>query len=143
MKNLVVFKKLFNKTQSTDSLQVEISKNYDLQARKFQNNYNSKHPQNHIWRHTLYKRTICFQRDGMKLPVTIEIVRFIVAGTSKTFTFYGNILIPYLRFAREFINSALSSSDDAALEVSEETLHRWTSFSVLEYTQYIPCSDTA
>ena len=143
MKNLVVFKKLFNKPHITDILQAEISKGYDLQARKFQNDYNDKQTQNHIWRHALYKRSICFQRDGMKLPVTIEIIRFIVAGTSKTFTFYGNILIPYLRFAREFIKTALSSPSDTALEVSEETLQRWVSSSVLEYIQYEPVFNTA
>ena len=143
MKNIEVFKKLFGKTQTTDIFQTEISKDYDLQARIFQNNYNVSHPGHHIWRHVLYKRTISFYCNGMILPVTIEVVRFIISGTSNTFTFYGNILIPYLRFARKFIKAALSPDSSVSLEVSEETLHRWASDHVLEYTQCMPFSNTA
>ena len=108
------------------NIQDGIAADYDRQARQFQAEYNKKHPGRHIWRHILYRRTFCFFNFGQTFPVTLEIVRFIYAGTNKTFTFYGSLFLPFSHFSKDFMALAVSEpSGDAALEVSESTVRCW------------------
>ena len=103
-----------------------ISDEYDRQARAFQKEYNLSHPDQHLWRHILYKRTFRFFKNGQAIPVDLEIVRFIYAGTNSTFTFYGSLFLPFFRFPITFMEQAVCSpSGTAAMEVSADTVSRW------------------
>lgn len=97
--------------------QKKISDSYDQEARQFQKVYNSKHPGHHIWRHILHARTFFFCRDGVCFSVRVEIVRFLYAGTSHTFTFYGSLFRAFSSFSEEFIRSAASSPTSIPNEV--------------------------
>lgn len=121
MKHRELCKRFFSKT-----LQNEISASYDEQARRFQKNYNTMHPDAHIWRHILYERTFIFYRNGQVLSVRVEIVRFIFAGTNKTFTYLGNLFRAFSCFPWEFLNAVVHDPESSvALEICAETLIRW------------------
>lgn len=123
-----------------DQLQ-DISSDYDKQARTFQKEYNFKHPGMHIWRHILYRKTFRFFLSGQMISVDVEIVRFIYAGTNRTFTFYGSFFLPFFHFTKEFMCQAVRSPDTLpALEVSAETIRRWARLSCIFSTDM--CMDT-
>lgn len=98
----------------------------------FQKEYNLKHPGMHIWRHILYRKTFRFFLNGQIISLDLEIVRFIYAGTNRTFTFYGSFFLPFFHFTKEFMRQAVRSPDTLpALDVSAETIRRWTRLSCL------------
>ena len=104
----------------------DIAAQYDHFARKFQSEYNKSHPDDHIWRHALYRRTFSFFDKGRPLSVIIEVVRFLHAGANKTFTYYAGLFLPFYRFSLEFMRFAAAHPDsDPALDVSANTLKRW------------------
>lgn len=110
----------------SNTLQSNIASEYDKQARDFQKKYNQTHPDAHIWRHILYKHIFYFSKNGQVLSVRVEIVRFIYAGTNKTFTFLGNLFRAFSRFTWNFLHAAVKDPlSPAALEVSAETVYRW------------------
>ena len=110
----------------SETLQAVIATDYDRQARDYQRRYNRTHPQSHIWRHILYKRTFLFFREGRTVSISVEIVRFIHAGTHKTFTFLGNLFLPFSHFPLEFLRMATESpASPASYEVCSETILRW------------------
>lgn len=106
-----------------------ISASYDREARRFQKTYNSQHPLCHIWRHILYARTFFFCRGGICFSVRVELLRFLYAGTSRTFTFYGSLFLAFSSFSKEFIRSASSPCpsipDEVMLLIPACTLARW------------------
>ena len=111
------------------SFQQKISSVYNRQALQYQFEYNKKHPDKHIWRHLLYRRTFYFLRHGVYFSVQIEIVRFKYAGTNSTFTFYGDLFLAFSRFSSQFVRQAVSEGIEgrcAASIVSKETLKRWS-----------------
>lgn len=118
-------------------LQEKIAALYDTEVRKFQSRYNKKHPDQHIWRHMLYCRSLFLFKNGCYSSVRIEIVRFRFAGTYTTFTFYGSLFAALSRFSAEFIRKALSEKNQAcgmaSSVVHPSTLRHWTktaSFSI-------------
>ena len=116
------------KPNISKSLQAEISSQYHREALAYQHSYNSSHDGDRIWRHMLYRRTFRFLRGGRLVSVTVEIVRFIHARTRRTFTFYGSLFLPRVRYPLEFVRSASSPSDaEACFYVSSDTVRRWRS----------------
>lgn len=114
-----------------------ISDEYDRQARAFQKEYNSSHPDGHLWRHILYKRTFRFFKDGQVISVELEIVRFIYAGTNSTFTFYSSFFLPFSRFSIGFMKQAiLFPSGAAAMDVSADTVSRWGRLDLFRMPQH-------
>ena len=109
----------------SESLQADISSDYDRQAREYQCRHNRKHPHERIWRHILYRRSFFFYREGQTVSISVEIVRFIYAGTNKTFTFLGSLFRAFSRFPWEFLRVATASPQSpAAFEVCAETALR-------------------
>ncbi len=111
------------------SFEQKISSEYNKQAIQYQFDYNKKHPDRHIWRHLIYRRTFYFLRDGVYFSVQIEIVRFKYAGTNSTFTFYGDLFLALSRFSAQFVRQAVKegmNGSGAASIVSKETLKRWS-----------------
>lgn len=110
-------------------VQNKFSSLYAREAVIYQSKYNRKHPDRHIWRHLLYRRTFYFFLNGRYISAQIEIVRFRHAGTNRTFTFYGTLFCPYSHFSSDFIKQAVSGSkqpdNPAALTVSVDTLKCW------------------
>ncbi|MGN0398785.1 MAG: hypothetical protein ACI4EO_01540 [Blautia sp.] len=102
---------------------------YEKEARSFQSHYNSVHPSHRIWRHQLYLRTFFFYRNGFSFSIQVRVVRFIFAGTGKTFTFYGSLFSAFSRFSKELISQIVSDHTDpfctAASLVSSETAAHW------------------
>lgn len=125
--------------------QKKFSSEYHSQVKKFQNRYNHLHPDSHIWKHGLYTRTFFFYRNGLSFSVEIQIVRFVYAGTNKTFTFYGTLFSAFSHFSREFIRQAVreKNSPDSfpALTVSIETLAAWEALSDFRFPPRIPAPD--
>ena len=108
------------------SLQSEISSRYRREAVRFQHLHNSTRPGNRIWRHMLYERVFHFLRGGILLDVRVEIVRFIYVDSGRTFTFYGSLFLPRIRYAGEFVSMSISSSGSESRSfLSMETLRRW------------------
>lgn len=109
--------------------QEKISSSYNQQALRFQFRHNQKHPDRRIWRHLIYRRTFYFFRNGEYFSVQIELVRFRYAGTNRTFTFYGDLFLPFSRFSSCFVRQAVSETGcidgPAASVVSPETLRQW------------------
>lgn len=102
---------------------------YEKEARSFQSHYNSVHPSHRIWRHQLYLRTFFFYRNGISFSIQVRVVRFIFAGTGKTFTFYGSLFSAFSRFSKELISQVVSDhtapfSTTSSL-VSSETAAHW------------------
>lgn len=107
-------------------MQSEISSQYRREAVCFQHVHNDRHPGDRIWRHMLYKRVFHFLRGGTLLSITIEMVRFIYVNSGRTFTFYGSLFLPRIRYARESISMAIASSESGARSfLSIDTLQRW------------------
>ena len=125
------------KNNLTKQVQEETASSYDHEAREHQHSFNQAHPSGHIWRHMLSKRKFTFYREGIAIQIEIEIVRFIFAGTNRTFTFYGTLFYQFYRFSLEFIRAAVRDyelhrlsdrdrdADGPRLEVSTATLSRW------------------
>ena len=114
------------KNEMKNQLQDEIQARYNRLARSYQYKHNTSHPDGRIWRHMLCTRTFTFFRSGTAVEITVEIVRFIFAGTHHTFTFYAGLFLPFSRYAAEFVRSAISLPESgAALCVSRETICRW------------------
>lgn len=113
------------------SFQEKIASHYRQEVYQFQNKHNSSAGSDRIWRHQLYPRTFYFFRNGIAFSVRIYLVRFIYAGTSRTFTFYGTLFCAFSRYSKEFISSVLSEGGnkygDASCLVSVETASRWVS----------------
>lgn len=111
--------------------QQNILSEYNKQVLDYQFRYNLCHPISHIWRHNLYKRTFFFYKNGCSFSIQISVVRFIYAGTNRTFTFYGSLFSAFSHFSREFIQQAVQEKNirDSfpALTVSAETLRTWCS----------------
>lgn len=111
--------------------QSKISSDYERGTQNFQFRYNQAHPNARIWRHMLYKRTFFFFRDGIAFSVQVTLVRFVYAGTSRTFTFYGDLFCAFSHFSSEFIRQAVAEKDlgDSfpALTVPEVVLNVWGS----------------
>ena len=104
----------------------DIATQYDHFVRKFQSEYNKSHPNDHIWRHALYRRTFSFFYNGCLLSIIIEIVRFLHPRSNKTFTYYAGLFLPFYRFSLEFMRFAVTHPDsDPALDVSANTLKQW------------------
>ena len=73
----------------------EAQERYDAEVSQFQHSYNEKHPLQHIWRHIISKRRITVLYESEDVSVVIQVVRFVYARTSQTFTFYGcHVLSP-------------------------------------------------
>jgi len=113
---------------------MDISENVQIPERGVQNfqfRYNQAHPNARIWRHMLYKRTFFFFRDGIAFSVQVTLVRFVYAGTSRTFTFYGDLFCAFSHFSSEFIRQAVAEKDIGdsfpALTVPEVVLNVWGS----------------
>lgn len=125
--------------------QEKFSSEYHDQARKFQLRYNQHHPGAPIWRHGLYTRTFFFYRNGCPFSVVIQIVRFIYAGTSQTFTFYGSLFSAFSHFSREFIQQAVYEKNSLdsfpALSVSSETLEIWAGLPDFRFPPRVPAPD--
>lgn len=102
---------------------------YEQEARIFQLRYNASHPDCHIWRHMLYRRTFYFYSGGHHICVCIEILRFRYAHTFRTFTFYGSLLCPFSHFSADFIRQAVAEAvllfSQTASLVTADTLRRW------------------
>ncbi len=110
--------------------QLHISARYEQEARDFQLKYNASHPDCHIWRHMLYRRTFDFYHEGQHLSACIEVLRFRYAHTFRTFTFYGSLLCPFSHFSAGFIRQAIAEAglllSQTASLVSADTIRRWT-----------------
>lgn len=94
---------------------------YSREVASFQQNYNSRHAR-HIWRHALYKRQILCLLNEDDVSVTIRIVRFLIAGTSETFTFYGSILLPRTAFSFPILAEWIHRKPAI---LSPHIVHRW------------------
>lgn len=107
-------------------MQSEISSQYRREAVRFQHAHNAGHPEDRIWRHMLYKRVFHFLRGGTLLSITIEMVRFIYVNSGRTFTFYGSLFLPRIRYARESISMAIASSESGIRSfLPMDTLRHW------------------
>ena len=119
-------KSLVDKRLSSAPRTFLISEKYDQEARQFQRKYNREHPDRHIWRHLLYKRTFFFCKEGKRISVKIEIVRFIFAGTNRTMTFYGSMFLPRSSFSKQFQKHSVSNPSAEFTEmVSIRTIQKW------------------
>ena len=124
--SIVMKNKSFCKPQSEDSLRSEVQSRYDRAAKDFQYRHNQTPGARRIWRHMICRRTFLFLLSGRLVSVTIEIVRFVYAGTHQTFTFYGDLFVPRSHYPVEFIRNAIADRrSDYALCVSTATLRRW------------------
>ena len=118
---------------------------YNKQVLKYQYIYNTKHEKNHIWRHSIYKRTIYFFLDGERVSVQIEIVRFRYAKSpNTTFTFYGTLFCGRCHYSSEYIKNVIFSKTDpfhspASNYVSVRTIIRWKTI-VFNHTYSIDSS---
>lgn len=122
----IVKKRDICKPDPARSLQSEISSRYHREAVRFQHLHNSTRPGNRIWRHMLYERVFHFLRGGVLLTIRVEMVRFIYVGSRRTFTFYGSLFLPRIRYARESILAAVSSSGSQSLSfLTRDVLRRW------------------
>ena len=83
----------------------EAQERYDAEVSQFQHSYNEKHPLQHIWRHIIAKRRITVLYESEDVSVVIQVVRFVYAHTSQTFTFYGcHVLSPLWKIVIEFVS---------------------------------------
>lgn len=113
--------------QDFNPISSEIANKYDLEARQFQKDYNRKHPDKHIWRHILHKRKFIFIVDGERVTVCVEIVRFRIAGTNRTMTFYGTMFLPYKSYSTLFVKLAINNPNEPPFEqISLRTIKKWT-----------------
>ena len=47
----------------------------------------------------VYSRIFYFLKDGDPISVPIKLVRFIIAGSNTTFTFYGSLFLPRTNYS--------------------------------------------
>lgn len=118
---------------------------YKKEASDYQASYNRRHPQHPIWRHMLYTRTFYVFWQGGLYVIRIPIVRFLFAGTSKTFSFYGSLFCAFSHYARPFIHLAISDSDNpdspVSLTVLPRTLKRWAALPAGAFPPRSPAPD--
>lgn len=107
------------------SFQSEIPSLYYRESLRFQETHNAKETAHRIWRHGLYHRVFRFFLHGCLVCVEVSLVRFLYAGTNRSFTYYGSLFLPYTSFARDLILSALSDGAEEAFLVSSDTIHCW------------------
>lgn len=107
------------------SFQLEIPSLYYRESLRFQEAHNASGSAQRIWRHGLYRRVFRFFLHGSLVCVEVELVRFLYAGTNRSFTYYGSLFLPYTSFAKELISSALSDGAEEAFLVSSDTIRRW------------------
>lgn len=118
--------------------QSKISSQYRMEAVRFQYAHNTAHPGNRIWRHMLYKRVFHFLHRGILQTVKVEMVRFIYVNSGRTFTFYGTLFLPRIRYARDFIRKAIFSSESKPrFFFSVKTILRWKK----AYDMSLPAQD--
>lgn len=104
-----------------------ISELYDQETRKFQKAHNHKNLDSHIWRHILHRRTFYFNVKDTIVAVSVEIVRFRVAHTNLTFTFYGSLFLPYTSHSRQLISNVVDNPTcGTALLFDTATVQGWT-----------------
>ncbi len=137
-----MIKNYFNFFKQNFQLQQKIASEYEHQVRNFQLRYNDRHPKSHIWRHMLYTRIFFFYHDGVAFSVEIRLVRFIYAGTSHTFTFYGSLFCAFTHFSTSFIRQAVAEKEvpDSfpALTVPEIVLNVWAGLPPSGFSPRVP-----
>ena len=111
---------------------------YDKECRAYQTNYNRTHPGAHIWRHLIYTRTIHFLRQGSDVTCLIRIVRFIIAGTNKSFTFYGSFILPRTHYSLPMLWAWIRQTPPL---LSPTVIRRWKSATEAESNPF-PTSQT-
>jgi len=112
--------------KSFSSIDAFISKTqmrYRNEADTFQHRYNEKN-KIHIWRHMLYSRIFHFYINGDLISVPVEIIRFIFAGSNKTFSFYGSLLLPRTTYSVPLLKNWINSKPAF---LSPEVCNRWYS----------------
>lgn len=97
---------------------------YKSEAESFQKKYNANHPGRHIWKHGGYKRTLRFlgRNDQSETVLAINVIRFIVEGTHKTFTFYGSLLLSHSQYAFSYLKEWISRKPPV---LSQAVIRRW------------------
>ena len=103
----------------------EAQERYDAEVSQFQHSYNEKHPLQHIWRHIIAKRRITVLYESEDVSVVIQVVRFVYAHTSQTFTFYGTLLLRRTHYAFHLLRKWIGSRP---ANLSRDVEKRWASF---------------
>ena len=79
----------------------------------------------HIWRHIIAKRRITVLYESEDVSVVIQVVRFVYAHTSQTFTFYGTLLLRRTHYAFHLLRKWIGSRP---ANLSRDVEKRWASF---------------
>lgn len=119
---IVTMSKTSKEFLSEDKVQAQ----YDSEAAFFQKKYNAAHPGRHIWKHGYNVRTVRFlsRSDKNETVVKIKVLRFIVEGTYKTFTFYGSLLLSHTQYAFSYLKEWISRKPPI---LSSAIIQRWKS----------------
>ncbi len=105
-----------------------IQAQYDNEASRFQEKYNKKHKNSHIWRHGFKRETKVFYINQFSYEISVELVCFTHAKKGGSFMFYGTMFMRNSKFSKQFILCALTKGTDNRIArgtTTSKTVANW------------------